>query len=88
MFVKILGLIDLFSGIMLILLKFGFLKGIALFFAICLILKALVFITDFTSFIDIVAGIFLILGYFGVHNFLSWIFVVWLLQKGAFSLLS
>jgi uncharacterized membrane protein HdeD (DUF308 family) len=87
MVVKLLGMFDLLSGIVLILLRFNLIKWVGLFFAAYLILKAILFIRDITSFIDIIAGIFIILAVLGIFNILSWIFVIWLLQKGIFSLM-
>ena len=88
MFIKLLGIFDLLSGIVLILLRFNLIKWGALVFAGYLIIKALFFIRDISSLVDLLAGIFIILAVLGVYNILTWIFVAWLLQKGVFTLLS
>jgi hypothetical protein len=84
--VKVLGLVDIVTGFCLILLKFNLLKQFALIMALLLLIKSLMFLGDFVSFIDIFCVgviVFAFIGFFGV---ITWIAVVWLIQKGIFSL--
>lgn len=75
------------AGIFLILLWFKVGLGIALFFAIFLICKGLLFLGDISSVIDIVSGVIFIFAALGIYNLFTWLAVIWLLQKGAFSLI-
>jgi len=89
MVLKIFGLLDIFAGLLLFLLKFNIGANIAWFFVIYLIVKALIFFNLFMSFIDFFIGgvfVFAIFGFF--NDILALLCVIWLLQKGFFSLLS
>ena len=86
MVVKLFGLLDLVAAIVFILVQWDI--GISLAYVIAgyLILKALMFIGDFSSWIDLIAGVYLLFVVFDVHSFFSVIFVLWLGQKAVFSL--
>lgn len=86
--VKILGIVDLLAGLSLILLKFNLLKQFALIVGLVLLIKSLMFLGNIASFIDIIAVAVIVLAFFGVYGIVSWISVVWLVQKGLFSLLT
>ncbi|MBS3156993.1 hypothetical protein J4442_02355 [Candidatus Woesearchaeota archaeon] len=86
MIVKFLGVMDIIVGIAFILAQWSFGYHIGLILAIYVIIKALIFITDFASIIDLIGGIYLLLIIFGVHQIFAVVFLLWFLQKGFFSL--
>jgi len=88
MIVKLFGLLDLFSAILLIFLKYSIGKSIAYFFIGYLIIKGLLFFGDFSSIMDIISGIFMLLATQDIFIFITWILVFFLLQKSFFSLIS
>ncbi len=88
MIVKLLGLIDLLAAVFIILLRFNIGNKIAFVIAIILLIKSIIFLTSFTSWIDIISGIFLILAVYGHYYFFTWIFALWLFQKGVISVFS
>ena len=90
MLVKIFGILDLLSAISLLLLKVDVGKSIGLFFGGYLILKSIPFLftLDFASFLDFFAGIFFfVVIFFNFYPLLGLTFVIWLFQKGLFSLM-
>jgi len=84
--IKILGAVDVLTGISLILLKFNLLKQFAIIMAFLLLIKSLMFLGNFASFIDIFCVVVIGAAFFGFYGTLTWIVVVWLIQKGIFSL--
>ncbi len=88
MFLRLLGILDLLSGIILILLRFKIATSIAWFFAIYLIIKGLIFIVNVVSILDIATGIVMIVAIYGVYGVITWIFVIWICQKGLATLAS
>lgn len=86
MILKFFGLMDLIAAGIFLLAQWGFGINIALFVAIYLILKSLLFIPDFASIVDMIGGAYLLLVVFNIHSIFSAIFVLWFLQKGIFSL--
>lgn len=86
MIVKLFGIMDLVAAAVFILVQWGFGANFALFVALYLILKSLLFLPDFASVIDLIAGIYLILVIYNIHDIFSTIFIIWLLQKSFFSL--
>jgi len=88
MIVKLFGLMDLFAALIFILAQWniGIKWGVIL--AIYLIVKSIIFIADIASIIDLITGIYLVLVILNIHSAFSAIFIIWLLQKGFFSLLS
>lgn len=86
--IKLLGVIDLLAAIVFILVQWDIGVKIGVIAAVYLIVKSLIFISDFTSWIDLIAGIYLVLVLLGINSTFSFIFALWLLQKGIFSLLS
>ncbi|MAG45208.1 MAG: hypothetical protein CMH63_00340 [Nanoarchaeota archaeon] len=84
---KLFGVLDLLAAVFLVLAQWDFGLSIATFLAGYLILKALIFITNWSSWIDLLAGVYLILVVQDVHSAFSLIFTIWLLQKGFFSLI-
>ena len=85
---KLLGFLDLLAVVFYILAIWNFAGNIPLIFAIYLIIKSLLFITDWVSMVDLVAGIYLLLIVFNVHSVFGIVFVLWLLQKAVISLLA
>ena len=88
MIVKFLGVMDIIAGITFILAQWNFGYYVGLILAIYIVIKSLIFITDFASIIDLITGVYLILIVLNIHSAFSVIFVIWLVQKGIFSLLS
>jgi|TARA_B100001971_G_C18134056_1_gene506528 hypothetical protein len=84
--IKVFGLFDLLAAIFLVLAQWEVGLSVAMVLAGYLILKALIFITSWSSWIDLLTGIYIILVVQGIHSAFSLIFVVWLLQKAFFSL--
>jgi len=86
MLILLLGILDILAGISLLLLKFSMGYTIAAFFTIYLLVKGVAFITNWTSWVDLTVVAIFILALFGNFNLLTYVAVVWLLQKGIFSL--
>ncbi|MCF7866529.1 hypothetical protein K9L67_04025 [Candidatus Woesearchaeota archaeon] len=92
MIIKLLGLLDLLTGLFILLYNFELL-GIKLFISaiLYLLIKGLAFRGDTASFTDLGIAIFMILMIFSPHTslltVLSLITTVWMFQKGAISLL-
>ena len=87
MIIKILGLLDIISGVFLGLGYFGFFKEVALVFAFYLLVKSIIFIKGFASIVDLITAVVFFLVIYGINGAWVWIFVLWLLQKGFISLL-
>lgn len=85
MVIKLLGLIDVVAGLIILFYNLGLASQVALLFGVFLIIKGLLFF-DFIGFFDILLGVFMVFGLINDSGFFSWLFVVWLLQKGFFSL--
>jgi len=87
MVVRLLGLLDLVAAVSLIFLISGRGEIFALIFALYLLIKSLFFLPDFSSFLDLFSGFYISLLVLGISfGLLGWLFVVWLAQKGIFSL--
>ena len=83
MMLLLLGILDLISGIALFILSFK-IFALAWLFAKYLIAKFLIFM-NFVSFIDLVSGILMVAAIYGFYPVVTWLAVIWLLQKGLFS---
>jgi|GEM_PF-1286985 len=88
MLIKLFGLMDLFSALLLLLLKYHIGESIAYFFAGYLILKGLLFFGGVNTLFDFAGGVFLILAAQGVYSLFYWIVILWLFQKGIMSLIA
>ena len=88
MIVKILGLVDIISGIALGLAYFGLFEQMAFICGLYLFIKGIIFFGGFASWIDILTAIVFLMIVYGIQGLWVFIFVVWLVQKGIFSLLS
>ncbi len=84
---KLFGLLDLLAAMSFTALLMGLGKGIALFFACYLLIKSIVFIKDLSSMVDIAAAVSMLLVVAGVEHRFAWLFVLWLFQKGFFSVI-
>lgn len=82
--IKILGIFDILSGIVMILTMYLGLSFAWIFIAYILV-KSLVFFS-WISAIDIIVVILFIFSMFNINNILTVIGAVWLIQKGIFSL--
>ena len=86
---KILGLIDLTAAAFLLLAGFDIIfTGFFILVILILLGKSLIFITDWASWVDIIAVILMALVLFNVYTFVHFLAFLWLLQKGAMSLIS
>ena len=79
---------DLIIALIFILVQWDIGLKYAIIAAIYLIVKGIIFISDIASIIDLITGIYLVLIILGIHSSFSAIFVIWLVQKGIFSLAS
>lgn len=90
MIIKLFGLFDLLSGVLLLLAHFseGFntISRMSIGFIMYLFIKAYMFKGDFASFIDFLTGIYFVMILFGIKTFLTYIFALYLFQKAYFSL--
>ncbi len=84
---RIFGVLDIIAAISLVFVSWGFGNNVALIFAVYLIIKGLLFLTSFISWLDLMMGVVIILAVFGYVGIISWISFVLLIQKGFFSLL-
>jgi len=84
---KLLGILDLAAAIFFVLIQWDVGLGIASFFAGYLVVKSLIFISDWVSWIDLISGLYMFLAIYDLHSAFSFIFVLWLLQKSFFSLM-
>jgi len=88
MVLKLFGLLDLIAATSLLLLVFGKGEIFAITFAFYLLIKGLIFLPDPSSFLDLFSGFYIALFILGIgFSFFSWFFIIWLAQKGIFSLL-
>ncbi|MBS3108553.1 hypothetical protein J4409_01650 [Candidatus Woesearchaeota archaeon] len=87
MIIYLLGLLDLLTAISLILLRFK-VDFFALFFALYLIIKSVLFIKSLASVFDLISGIVFILALYGYFGIITYIASIWLIQKAIFSFLS
>ena len=88
MIVILFGVMDFLASIAFLLISFGWFKGFAVFMAIYLIIKGIIFFTDIVSWVDLACGIYLLLIVLGVSASLSILCIIWLLQKAIISFFS
>lgn len=87
MVVKLLGVADLLSAAVVVLLHYDLLGWrIGLGFAAYLIIKGWLFREDLNSVMDILCGLYLFVMLFGFTTFITWIVAIYLFQKSVFSL--
>lgn len=90
--IKFLGIVDIISSIAIFLMPFKIHipNSIILIFAIYLLVKSLIFITNPISWIDLAAAVALFLNYFSIFTLprtAAFILAFLVLQKGIFSIL-
>ncbi|PIU75877.1 hypothetical protein COS75_01845 [Candidatus Pacearchaeota archaeon CG06_land_8_20_14_3_00_35_12] len=89
--IKILGAADMAVAVFFLLLglKIAIPKALILGFALYLIIKGAMFITDIVSILDLAVGVIMILFYFAIipsAGIISFVCAVFLAQKAFFSL--
>lgn len=88
MIVKLFGIADLMTVIVILLLHFAWVPwniGIAAAFYLCI--KWYMFRGDIASVIDLFVGVYIILIMLGLKTFLTYIFAIYLFQKAVLSLI-
>ena len=88
MIVNIFGIMDFLASIAFVMISFGWFKGFAIFMAVYLIIKGIIFFSDIISWIDFACGAYLLLIVIGVSPLLSVLCIIWLLQKAIISFFS
>ena len=87
MFVKLLGIGDLFSAAAVVLLHYDLIGWrIGFLFVAYLLIKGWFFREDINSLLDILCGVYMFVMLFGFTTIISWVVAIYLLQKAAFSL--
>jgi hypothetical protein len=86
--VRILGVLDFLTGVMILLYQYEVI-GMRLFFSFIfyLLAKGIIFRMDFASFVDIVISIYMIFMLFLPIPVLTYIAAIYLFQKSASSIL-
>ncbi|HLC62704.1 MAG TPA: hypothetical protein VJJ21_00120 [Candidatus Nanoarchaeia archaeon] len=84
MIARFLGILDFLTAISIVFLAFGA-EGFAVLMALILLVKSLIFITSFASWIDILSGIGILVCVYSGFNPILWIVFLWLLQKAVVS---
>ena len=87
MIVQLFGLLDIIAALSVVLLKFDIFIWLSLVLGIYLIIKSLIFIKSLASWIDLICGIGMIISFIGFFSGFSWLVLIWLIQKGIFSLI-
>lgn len=82
--IKLLGIFDIISGIVMILSMYLNLN-FAWIFIMYILIKSLIFFS-WVSAIDIIVAIIFILSMYDIHNLLTAMGGIWLIQKGTLSL--
>lgn len=86
MFVKVLGLFDLFTGIVMIGSYYSFFSfGLQVVTLAYLGLKSIIFRGDFLSILDGISAVYIILMLAGFHHSSMWFIAGYLLLKGGTS---
>jgi hypothetical protein len=86
--IKFLGLMDLLTGLFIILGNYHAVSArILLLFLIYLIIKGVLFRGDIASFIDLGIAVYMIILIFFPITIISFLAAIYLFQKGVFSLL-
>ena len=85
---KLFGLIDLFAALLFVLLRFNMGEQVVWYAIGFLLIKSVLFIRNVVSLFDLTSAAFLILAAFNVYTAFTWVAMIWLLQKGFFSLIS
>jgi hypothetical protein len=84
---KFMGFLDILTGISLILFNFGLVSGRFMLSFVCyLLIKGLMFKGDVASFIDIIIAVYILFMFFNPITFITVIIMIYLFQKGLFSI--
>lgn len=88
MVVKLFGVADLLTAIVILLMHYDIFSSwrIGLIFVGYLVIKGLMFRSDFNSIIDIMCGIYMFVMLFGFTSIVTWAVVIYIFQKAIFSL--
>jgi len=87
MVVKLLGVADLLSAIVVILLHYDILGWrVGIIFVAYLVLKGWLFRADINSIMDILCGVYMFVMLFGFTTIVTWVVAIYLFQKAVFSL--
>jgi len=87
MVVKLLGAMDVFSAVVVILVHYHLIGWrIGFLFVAYLLIKGWLFREDLNSVMDILCGLYLLVTLFGFTTVIGWIVAIYLFQKGVFSL--
>jgi hypothetical protein len=81
MIIYLLGLLDFLAGLSLFFVSIGFGKAILGVFMVYLLIKALAFITDWSSWVDLFVVFIMGLAMFGYTDNLTYLGIIWLFQK-------
>lgn len=85
--IKFFGILDLATGIVIVLLQWSLISwNISFAFAAYIFIKGFIFKDSVASYLDMAAGLYMILMFFGLKIFIAYLFAVYLAQKGIFSL--
>lgn len=87
MLLKLFGILDLLSALILISLKFDFGMSLAWFCVVYLFVKSIIFLS-WISILDLFSGVVIILSIIGWNGIITWIVFFYLLQKAILSILS
>jgi hypothetical protein len=90
MFVKVLGILDIFSALIFVLFFFSIMPfSFVIFSAAYLVLKGVIFLIskNLISILDILSGAVMLLSFLFPKSWLIWLVSAYLIQKGIFSLL-
>ena len=86
MLIKVFGLMDLLAAIVFASAQWGFGLYLGKIIAIYLIVKSLLFITDFASWVDFLSGIIILISIIlQIPSLISIVHGILIIQKGLFS---
>ena len=94
MILKILGVVDILIGIlfwMAMIFKISYFNPILLLLSLFIVAKGIIFLIslDFASVVDVISGFLIIYSInYGLHSLITIIIVIFLVQKGIFSMFS
>jgi hypothetical protein len=87
MVVRLLGIGDLLSAIVVVLLHYDLIGWrVGLVFVAYLLIKGWLFREDLNSILDILCGLYMFVMLFGLTTIISWVVAIYLFQKAVFSL--
>jgi len=87
MLLKIFGLLDIVAGLSIILAYLEKGQVFVLFLALIIFIKGIIFLWNWNSIVDVIAAVLMGIAAFGFFYAFTWLAMLWLFQKGIFSLL-